>query len=83
MAPEYALEGTFSIKSDVYSFGVLLLEILSGQRNGTYYVQQHGHTLLQEVIKAFETLNCHYLFFFLVGLQRFACASIPTSVLTG
>jgi serine/threonine protein kinase len=49
MAPEYALEGTFSIKSDVYSFGVLLLEILSGLRNGTYYLQKHGHTLLQEV----------------------------------
>uniref|UniRef100_A0A0D9XGF5 Receptor-like serine/threonine-protein kinase n=1 Tax=Leersia perrieri TaxID=77586 RepID=A0A0D9XGF5_9ORYZ len=27
MAPEYAMEGIFSIKSDVYSFGVLLLEI--------------------------------------------------------
>ncbi|GJM99478.1 hypothetical protein PR202_ga16576 [Eleusine coracana subsp. coracana] len=26
MAPEYAMEGVFSIKSDVYSFGVLLLE---------------------------------------------------------
>ncbi|KAK3132739.1 hypothetical protein QOZ80_6AG0527030 [Eleusine coracana subsp. coracana] len=30
MAPEYAMEGIFSIKSDVYSFGVLLLEIVSG-----------------------------------------------------
>uniref|UniRef100_A0A0D9WZV1 Protein kinase domain-containing protein n=1 Tax=Leersia perrieri TaxID=77586 RepID=A0A0D9WZV1_9ORYZ len=33
MAPEYALEGMFSIKSDVFSFGVLLLEIISGKRN--------------------------------------------------
>ncbi|XP_028552186.1 G-type lectin S-receptor-like serine/threonine-protein kinase B120 isoform X2 [Dendrobium catenatum] len=27
MAPEYAMQGLFSVKSDVYSFGVLLLEI--------------------------------------------------------
>ncbi|KAF3968843.1 hypothetical protein CMV_007299 [Castanea mollissima] len=27
MAPEYAMEGLFSIKSDVYSFGILMLEI--------------------------------------------------------
>ncbi|XP_066363751.1 G-type lectin S-receptor-like serine/threonine-protein kinase B120 [Miscanthus floridulus] len=30
MAPEYAMEGSFSVKSDTYSFGVLLLEIVSG-----------------------------------------------------
>uniref|UniRef100_A0A0D9ZR79 non-specific serine/threonine protein kinase n=1 Tax=Oryza glumipatula TaxID=40148 RepID=A0A0D9ZR79_9ORYZ len=30
MAPEYAMEGIFSVKSDTYSFGVLLLEIVSG-----------------------------------------------------
>ncbi|KAL6655102.1 hypothetical protein ACP70R_005928 [Stipagrostis hirtigluma subsp. patula] len=30
IAPEYQIEGVFSIKSDVYSFGVLLLEIVSG-----------------------------------------------------
>ncbi|KAF7112981.1 hypothetical protein RHSIM_RhsimUnG0173300 [Rhododendron simsii] len=37
MAPEYALDGLFSIKSDVFSFGVLLLEILSGQKNTGFY----------------------------------------------
>jgi len=30
MAPEYAMEGSFSVKSDTYSFGVILLEIVSG-----------------------------------------------------
>ncbi|TVU10322.1 hypothetical protein EJB05_43845, partial [Eragrostis curvula] len=30
MAPEYAMEGIFSVKSDVNSFGVLLLEVVSG-----------------------------------------------------
>ncbi|XP_068653957.1 G-type lectin S-receptor-like serine/threonine-protein kinase At1g11330 [Aristolochia californica] len=33
MAPEYAMEGHFSVKSDVFSFGVLLLEIVTGKRN--------------------------------------------------
>ncbi|BAT09297.1 Os09g0550600 [Oryza sativa Japonica Group] len=30
MAPEYAMEGMFSVKTDIYSFGVLLLEVISG-----------------------------------------------------
>ncbi|KAL2319256.1 hypothetical protein Fmac_028225 [Flemingia macrophylla] len=37
MPPEYAMEGIFSEKSDVYSFGVLLLEIVSGRRNTSFY----------------------------------------------
>ncbi|KAE9611129.1 hypothetical protein Lal_00011990 [Lupinus albus] len=37
MPPEYAMEGLFSEKSDVYSFGVLLLEIVSGRRNASFY----------------------------------------------
>ncbi|KAG4213665.1 hypothetical protein ERO13_A01G070300v2 [Gossypium hirsutum] len=37
MAPEYALEGVFSVKSDVFSFGVLLLKILSGMKNTGFY----------------------------------------------
>ena len=36
MAPEYALDGIFSVKSDVFSFGVLILEIISGQRNRVF-----------------------------------------------
>lgn len=37
MAPEYALRGQYSIKSDIYSFGVLILEIITGRRNGDSY----------------------------------------------
>ncbi|CAL0306000.1 unnamed protein product [Lupinus luteus] len=37
MPPEYAMEGLFSEKSDVYSFGVLLLEIVSGRKNTSFY----------------------------------------------
>ncbi|KAL3834311.1 hypothetical protein ACJIZ3_009047 [Penstemon smallii] len=37
MAPEYAMQGLFSIKSDVFSFGVLVLEIISGKKNTGFY----------------------------------------------
>ncbi|XP_047306515.1 G-type lectin S-receptor-like serine/threonine-protein kinase At1g11330 [Impatiens glandulifera] len=37
MAPEYAMQGRFSEKSDVFSFGILLLEIVSGRRNTSFY----------------------------------------------
>ncbi|XP_024982891.1 cysteine-rich receptor-like protein kinase 25 [Cynara cardunculus var. scolymus] len=46
MAPEYAMEGLFSIKSDVYSFGVLLLEIISGKRNHRLLHHEHDQNLL-------------------------------------
>ncbi|XP_059437188.1 G-type lectin S-receptor-like serine/threonine-protein kinase At1g11330 [Corylus avellana] len=37
MSLEYAMKGQFSEKSDVFSFGVLLLEIISGRRNSSFY----------------------------------------------
>ncbi|GMP75333.1 hypothetical protein CsSME_00032465 [Camellia sinensis var. sinensis] len=46
MAPEYAMEGQFSIKSDVFSFGVLLLEMISGKKNSGFYLYENGHSLL-------------------------------------
>ncbi|EAY87251.1 hypothetical protein OsI_08653 [Oryza sativa Indica Group] len=51
MAPEYAMEGVFSVKSDVFSLGVLVLEILSGQRNGAMYLQNNQQTLIQDAWK--------------------------------
>ncbi|KAJ9551496.1 hypothetical protein OSB04_015541 [Centaurea solstitialis] len=46
MAPEYAVEGIFSIKSDVFSFGVLVLEIVSGKKNRGFVHKEHSHNLL-------------------------------------
>ena len=46
MSPEYAMEGRFSEKSDVFSFGVLLLEILSGKRNSSFYHDEQSISLL-------------------------------------
>ncbi|KAK9064217.1 hypothetical protein SSX86_015597 [Deinandra increscens subsp. villosa] len=37
MSPEYAMDGIFSIKSDVFSFGVLVLEIVTGKKNKSFY----------------------------------------------
>ena len=45
MAPEYAMEGLFSIKSDVYSFGILMLEIISGKRNSGFYHPERAQSL--------------------------------------
>ncbi|KAF9661835.1 hypothetical protein SADUNF_Sadunf19G0110100 [Salix dunnii] len=46
MAPEYALDGLFSVKSDVFSFGVVVIEILSGKRNGGYFSSDEAQSLL-------------------------------------
>ena len=51
MSPEYAMEGIFSIKSDVYSFGVLLLEIVSGRKNTSFYGDDHPLNLVGHVCK--------------------------------
>ncbi|GMN49802.1 hypothetical protein TIFTF001_018962 [Ficus carica] len=46
MAPEYAMEGLYSIKSDVFSFGVLLIEILTGRRNAGFHQTKRAPSLL-------------------------------------
>jgi len=56
MAPEYAMDGIFSVKSDVFSFGVLVLEIVSGQRNkGFFYPEPHANLLGKVSILTFCT----------------------------
>ena len=49
MAPEYAMEGVFSVKSDVFSFGVILLDIISGKKNSGFYLIEYAQTLLAYV----------------------------------
>lgn len=46
MSPEYAIKGIVSMKSDVFSFGVLLLEIVSGKRNYSFYPSEHPFNLI-------------------------------------
>uniref|UniRef100_A0A2P2MVK4 Protein kinase domain-containing protein n=2 Tax=Rhizophora mucronata TaxID=61149 RepID=A0A2P2MVK4_RHIMU len=51
MSPEYAMHGQFSVKSDVYSFGVLLLEIVSGKKNSSFYKPEDPEHLVSYVWK--------------------------------
>ncbi|XP_065877258.1 G-type lectin S-receptor-like serine/threonine-protein kinase At1g11410 [Euphorbia lathyris] len=46
MSPEYAMQGLFSVKSDVYSFGVLLIEIISGRKNSSFYDETTSSNLV-------------------------------------
>ncbi|AET02808.2 cysteine-rich RLK (receptor-like kinase) protein [Medicago truncatula] len=54
MSPEYAMEGVCSTKSDVYSFGVLLLEIVCGRKNNSFY---DDHRPLNLIRHAWELWN--------------------------
>ncbi|CAA7049637.1 unnamed protein product [Microthlaspi erraticum] len=46
MSPEYAMHGQYSMKSDIYSFGVLVLEIISGKKNNSFYQTDGAHDLV-------------------------------------
>ncbi|XVF27803.1 hypothetical protein REPUB_Repub14bG0140200 [Reevesia pubescens] len=46
MSPEYAMHGKFSMKSDVFSLGVLILEIISGKKNSSFYKSECADDLL-------------------------------------
>ena len=49
MSPEYVLQGLLSTKSDVFSFGVIVLEIMSGMKNATFYESDCSLNLLGHV----------------------------------
>ncbi|XP_027364751.1 putative receptor-like protein kinase At4g00960 [Abrus precatorius] len=46
MSPEYAMHGKYSVKSDVFSFGVLVLEIIHGKKNSSYYRSHEDDDIL-------------------------------------
>ncbi|XP_043687390.1 cysteine-rich receptor-like protein kinase 10 [Telopea speciosissima] len=46
MSPEYAMHGQFSVKSDVFSFGVLVLEIVIGKKNSSFYQTDGAEDLI-------------------------------------
>ncbi|XP_057421884.1 cysteine-rich receptor-like protein kinase 26 [Lotus japonicus] len=54
MAPEYVREGLFSVKSDVFSFGVLVLEIVSGQKNSSFYNGEYVEDLISFAWKSWK-----------------------------
>lgn len=49
MSPEYVLQGLLSTKSDVFSFGVIVLEIMSGMKNATFYESDISLNLIGHV----------------------------------
>ncbi|XP_019440301.1 PREDICTED: G-type lectin S-receptor-like serine/threonine-protein kinase At1g11300 isoform X1 [Lupinus angustifolius] len=57
MAPEYAMEGIVSEKSDVFSFGVLVLEIVSGRKNTSFYNNEQFRSLVRFVWKLWNEDN--------------------------
>ncbi|CAI8606834.1 unnamed protein product [Vicia faba] len=59
MAPEYAIDGLFSIKSDVFSFGVLLLEVISGIKNRTHTFHRHDHNLIGHAWRLWKEGTIH------------------------
>ncbi|KAJ0458056.1 putative protein kinase RLK-Pelle-DLSV family [Helianthus annuus] len=54
MAPEYMIDGIYSVKSDVFSFGVLLLEIVSGKKNRGFRHANHDLNLLGHAWRLYQ-----------------------------
>jgi serine/threonine protein kinase len=81
MAPEYAMQGHFSVKSDVFSFGVLVLEIKNSFRNGNDIEHLLSHVsieqstnqtrylrLYRDICKPFNIVNSLWINF--VGMEK-------------
>ncbi|CAL4903526.1 unnamed protein product [Urochloa decumbens] len=55
MAPEYAMHGQYSVKSDVYSLGVLILEMVTGRKNSSFFDLEQSVDLLSLVWEHWTT----------------------------
>jgi serine/threonine protein kinase len=51
------MRGHYSIKSDVFSFGVLILEIVTGRRNGGSYSSDDSSTDLLSLVSTLSLPN--------------------------
>ena len=49
MPPKYAMNGQFLVKFDAFSFGMLVLEIISGQKNCSFQIEENIEHLLSYV----------------------------------
>ncbi|KAJ0791282.1 putative protein kinase RLK-Pelle-DLSV family [Helianthus annuus] len=54
MPPEYVMHGQFSVKLDVFSFGVLVLEIITGQKNQYFKIEDKLEFLLTYAWKSWR-----------------------------
>lgn len=54
------MHGEYSAKSDVYSFGVLVLEILSGKKNSSFYETDVAEDLLSYVSRVNIIIFCSF-----------------------
>ncbi|KAL8507500.1 hypothetical protein ACS0TY_018152 [Phlomoides rotata] len=71
MAPEYAMGGRFSEKSDVFSFGVIVLEIISGRKNTSFYNDDFSLGLLGYAWKLWNEDNVEELIDKRISNQEF------------
>ncbi|PIA58485.1 hypothetical protein AQUCO_00500433v1 [Aquilegia coerulea] len=61
LAPEYAMHGQFSVKSDVFSFSVLIMEIINGQKNTSFFQSAWRHWENAKTLELIDpTLKEHY-----------------------
>lgn len=70
MAPEYAMHGQFSVKSDVFSFGVLILEIVTGKKNSSFY-QLDGAQDLLSYVSTSNQYACYMISVAFISFQIF------------